>query len=117
MSIDFNNQLDKLQHELEVSRAANIHLGKLASERASEVEALEMELEEIAKGDEGIINLVEEQRKQRVRVRELKTDLEQVSDKYKIFKLLHVYTHSGYLSLFLLRSLTIPRVVMYHLYR
>ena len=69
-------ELQALQHELEVARAANAHLGSLAAERAAEVEALQREQDTLLRGDAGAAALVAEQKALRAKLREARRDLE-----------------------------------------
>ena len=69
-------ELQALQHELEVARAANAHLGSLAAERAAEVEALQREQDTLLRGDAGTAALVGEQKALRAKLREARRDLE-----------------------------------------
>jgi hypothetical protein len=74
---EWERTLNALRHDLEVSKAANHHLGTLASERAQELEAVQLELHELTRGDRGKEALVGEQKVLRAKLRELRHELEQ----------------------------------------
>ena len=67
----------QMRHQLEVSRAANEHLGGLAREAQQELEALQQEQAELTAGDRGKAALVAEQKALRATLREVRRELEQ----------------------------------------
>ena len=69
---DMERELETLKHDLELAKARSDHLAAVSAERAHELEALQMEIGELTRGDRGKEALIGEQKAMREKVRELR---------------------------------------------